>query len=563
MRVEELSNLEVIKFKNMEKIVISLLSALLLMAGVQAQTTTNATVEKATVYLYGATLTQTATATLKSGSQEVVITGLSPFIEISSLKVTANGVLISSTEFSTDYLTPAKDNARINRMKDSLKYYEKKHTEVVNELDINEHLLKMLKDGTLHNMQQTEHTVSVADINANMELYKSKADALLKKIDECDSKIMELNQTIQRLNQQIAQDETSGKQQNGVLHLSVSVPKDITTKFTITYFTNTASWTPCYDLNIHDMQPQVTLQAKAQVQQFTGLDWTHTLLTLSNATPNKTSVAPVFSTWFLRFQVYGQRYSKQDADYLLSNTMVYETEALDIEEPIGYSSTAGVETVSAPISMNNFVDVDMQEVHVNYVIAIPYDIPGNGKAQLIDLKDYTVNAEYTYYSIPKLSDETYLVATLSGYEKYNLLPGQATVTFNNTFIGKTRINPNTADSLFTVTLATDPRVSVKREKQKQFCETKHVGNNTTTTESYLITVKNNQNKPVKLTLKEQYPISADKDIEVKVTEIKPAATYNKTGIGVVTWETELKEGETRTFSVTYSVKYPKDKTISW
>ena len=534
------------------------------MAGVQAQTEVNSKVEKATVYLYGATLTQTATATLKSGSQEVIITGLSPFIEISSLKVTANGVLISSTEFSTDYLTPAKDNARINRMKDSLKYYEKKHTEVVNELDINEHLLKMLKEGTLHNMQQTEHTVSVADINANMELYKSKADALLKKIDECDSKIEELNQTIERLNQQIAQDETSGKQQNGVLHLSVSVPKDITTKFTITYFTNNASWTPCYDLNIHDMQPQVTLQAKAQVQQFTGLDWTHTMLTLSNATPNKTSVAPVFSTWFLRFQLRSQRYSKQDADYL-SNTMVYAVEESAAPEKgyFDFSSAAGVETVPAPISMNNFVDVDMQEVHVNYVIAIPYDIPGNGKAQLIDLKDYTVNAEYTYYSIPKLSDETYLVATLSGYEKYNLLPGQATVTFNNTFIGKTRINPNTADSLFTVTLATDPRVSVKREKQKQFCETKHVGNTTTTTESYLITVKNNQNKPVKLTLKEQYPISADKDIEVRVTEIKPAATYNKTAIGVVTWETELKEGETRTLSVTYSVKYPKDKSISW
>ena len=548
----------------MKKIITLTLVMLLSYIGVQAQTTTNATVEKATVYLYGATLTQTATATLKSGSQEVVITGLSPYIEISSLKVTANGVLISSTEFSTDYLTPAKDNARINRMKDSLKYYEKKHTEVINELDINEHLLKMLKDGTLHNMQQTEHTVSVADINANMELYKSKADALLKKIDECDSKIEELNQTIERLNQQIAQDETSGKQQNGVLHLSVSVPKDITTKFTITYFTNTASWTPCYDLNIHDMQPQVTLQAKAQVQQFTGLDWTHTLLTLSNATPNKTSVAPVFSTWFLRLLLRSQRYSKQDADYL-SNTMVYAVEESAAPEKgyFDFSSAAGVETVPAPISMNNFVDVDMQEVHVNYVIAIPYDIPGNGKAQLIDLKDYTINAEYTYYSIPKLSDETYLLATLTGYEKYNLLPGLATVTFNNTFIGKTRINPNTADSLFTVTLATDPRVSVKREKQKQFCETKHVGNNTTTTESYLITVKNNQNKAVKLTLKEQYPISADKDIEVKVTEIKPAAKYNKTDIGVVTWETELKEGETRTFSVTYSVKYPKDRSIGW
>ena len=49
----------------MKKIITLTLVMLLSYIGVQAQTTTNATVEKATVYLYGATLTQTATATLK------------------------------------------------------------------------------------------------------------------------------------------------------------------------------------------------------------------------------------------------------------------------------------------------------------------------------------------------------------------------------------------------------------------------------------------------------------------------------------------------------------------
>ena len=67
----------------------------------------------------------------------------------------------------------------------------------------------------------------------------------------------------------------------------------------------------------------------------------------------------------------------------------------------------------------------------------------------------------------------------------------------------------------------------------------------------------------KLTLKEQYPISNDKDIEVKLVEVKPAATYNKEEIGVLTWDLELSAGETRTFVVTYSVKYPKEQTISW
>jgi uncharacterized protein (TIGR02231 family) len=367
------------------------------------------------------------------------------------------------------------------------------------------------------------------------------------------------------LNDQLVQDQICGKHLQGMLHLSVSVPKAITTEFTITYFTENAAWTPCYDLNIHDMEQQVALQAKAQVQQTTGLDWNHVQLTLSNATPNRTTEAPVFSPWFLNFR-YSYAPRKEN---LRSNVVSYsfESDAMESEEPFDAGYVAGTATVPdakpIPLLMNDYVDVDMQEVHVNYVISLPYDIPGNGKIQLIDLKDYTINAEYKYYSIPKLSDETYLVGTLSGYEQYGLLPGYATVTFNNTFVGKTLINPNVADSLFTITLATDPRIAVKREKQQQYCETKHVGNSTTVTQSYLITVKNNQSKEVKLTLKEQYPISSDKDIEVKVTNITPAATYNKSDIGVVTWDVNLKPGETRTFSITYSVKHPKDRSISW
>ena len=102
---------------------------------------------------------------------------------------------------------------------------------------------------------------------------------------------------------------------------------------------------------------------------------------------------------------------------------------------------------------------------------------------------------------------------------------------------------------------------VKREKRRDYCETKHVGNSTTVTQSFQITVKNNLNRTAKLTLKEQYPISNDKDIEVKDITVTPKATYDKTDIGVITWGMELQAGETKTFTITYSVKYPKDKVI--
>lgn len=550
----------------MKRLLTICISVLFVISSLHAQKEITAKIDQATVYLQGAALTHTATASLKSGSYEVIINGLSPDIEVNSLKVTANGVLISASEFSKDYITLKEESARIKRMKDSLELYERQLDDAVDELEAHTHLLQMLTDGTLNNMQQKDGTVSVADINANMELYKSKAGALQHSINQDNRKIDDLKKTIRRLELQLGQDMANDKQRTGVLRLSVSVPQAVNTTFSITYFTSLASWVPCYDINIASMDKPVVLKSKAKVAQTTGLDWNNVKLILSNATPNRTKEAPVFKSWFLNF--YRPQYYSKGANANEVQARSNQIESRNVSTALssleGISSTDGAMTSvrSTPLLMDDYVNVDMQEVHVNYNISVPYDIPGNGKEQLIDLKNYNIKADYKYYSIPKLSDETYLIATLSDYEQYNLLPGYATVTFDNTFVGKTFLRPNVTEEHISLTLTTDPRISVKREKQSNFCSTKHVGNTTSVTQSYLITVKNNQTKAIKLTLKEQYPISNNKDIEVKVEEVKPTATINKTEIGVLTWDIDLNAGETRTFVVTYNVKYPKDRVVN-
>ena len=546
----------------MKKIFVFTFALLAICANLHAQKEFTAKIEKATVYLQGAALTHTAAASLKSGSYDIIINGLSPDIEVNSLKVTANGVLISASEFSKDYITPKEESARIKKLQDSLELYKRLLDEANDELDVHTHLLQMLTDGTLNNMQQKDGTVSVADINANMELYKSKAGALQHSINQDNQKVTKLKETVRRLQCQVDQDMTKDKQRTGVLRLSVSVPQTINTEFTITYFTNLASWAPCYDINIASMDKPVVMKAKARVAQVTGLDWNNVKLTLSNATPNRTKEAPVFKSWYLNFYTPRQNAKLSTPSVPRSNYISYNLESNQgVASTDGYVSSVRGERSTAPLLMDDYVEVDMQEVHVNYNIAVPYDIPGNGKEQLIDLKSYNIKAEYKYYAVPKLSDETYLVATLSDYEQYNLLPGYATVTFDNTFVGKTMLRPNATEKNISLTLTTDPRISVKREKRGDYCSTKHVGSTTTVTQSYIITVKNNQTKTAKLTLKDQYPISSNKDIEVKVEEVKPAATYNKTETGVLTWDMELQAGETRSFVVTYSVKYPKDRRV--
>ncbi len=544
----------------MKRIVTVMFAILFVGTQLFAQKEFTAKIDQATVYLKGAALTHTAAASLKSGTYDILINGLSPDISVSSLKVSANGVLISASEFSNDFITPKEESARIKKLQDSLELYKRQLDEADNELEVHSHLLQILTDGTLNNMRQKEGTVSVADINANMELYKSKAGALQHSIDQDNQKINTLKKTISRLQKQLDQDNID-QQRTGVLRLSVSVPQTVNTTFTITYFTQMAGWVPCYDINIASMDKPVKMKSRAQVAQYTGLDWKNVKITLSNATPNSTKEAPVFNSWFISF--YTPRQLHKGYDDVRSNTVSYSTQKLSTME--GVKATDGA-TASAkgnqPLMMDDFVEVDMQEVAVNYNIAVPYDIPGNGKEQLIDLKSYDIKADYKYYSIPKLSDETYLIATLSDYAQYNLLPGYATVTFDNTFVGRTFLRPNVTEENISLTLTTDPRISVKREKQNDYCSTKHVGSTTTVTQSYRITVKNNQTKAVKLTLKEQYPLSSNKDIEVKLEDVKPAATYNKTETGVLTWDVEMKAGETRTFNVTYVVKYPKDRNIN-
>ena len=548
----------------MKRLLIICISALFSITSLHAQKEITAKIDQATVYLQGAALTHTATTSLKSGSYEVIINGLSPDIEVNSLKVTANGVLISASEFSNDFITPKEESVHIKKLQDSLELYKRQLQEAKDELTMHTHLLKMLTEGTLNNMQQDKGTVSIADINANMELYKSKAGGIQRSIDQDNRNITSLRETVTRLQMQIDQDMAKDKQRTGVLRLSVSVPQAVNTTFSITYFTSLASWVPCYDINIASMDKPVVLKSKAKVAQTTGLDWNN--VKLSNATPNRTKEAPVFKTWFLNFY-RPQYYSKgatANETQARSNTIESNNVSACLANLEGVSSVDGNMTSvrSTPLLMDDYVNVDMQEVHVNYNISVPYDIPGNGKEQLIDLKSYNIKADYKYYSIPKLSGETYLIATLSEYEQYNLLPGYATVTFDNTFVGKTFLRPNVTEEHISLTLTTDPRISVKREKQSNFCSTKHVGNSTSVTQSYLITVKNNQTKAIKLTLKEQYPISNNKDIEVKLEEVTPAATTNKKEIGVLTWDVELKAGETQTFVITYNVKYPKDRTVN-
>jgi len=160
-------------------------------------------------------------------------------------------------------------------------------------------------------------------------------------------------------------------------------------------------------------------------------------------------------------------------------------------------------------------------------------------------------AFYKYYSAPRLDKESYLLGEIADWEKLNLLPGEANIIFEGTFIGKSVIDPLSTMDTLNLTLGKDKRVVVKREKLVDF---------STEIFTYEITVKNNKKEKITMLLKDQYPISTNKDIEVELLESNGAA--NNTEIGVLTWAVNLEPGETKKYRVSYSAKYPKDKVVN-
>jgi uncharacterized protein (TIGR02231 family) len=213
--------------------------------------------------------------------------------------------------------------------------------------------------------------------------------------------------------------------------------------------------------------------------------------------------------------------------------------------------------------MEDYIVAEEKNISMEYKIDLPYTIPGNGKEQIIDLKNYELNADYKYYCAPKLDQNVFLIADFNDWEKLNILSGMANITYDGTYVGQTYLNTAQTNQVLSVTLGTDKRISVKREKLTDFSQVKSFGSETEVTLAYKITIKNNQNKPVKFTLKEQYPVSSQKEIKVKLLEKETTTpTFNKEETGVITWDFNLAVGESKEFKIAYSVRYPKDKKIN-
>ncbi|MFH6956283.1 DUF4139 domain-containing protein [Flavobacterium aquidurense] len=521
---------------------------------------TTAKVKSATVYFNAAELSQTATATLPAGASEIVIKNVAVNLNENSVQIGApSGVTVLSVQFTNNYISEYETDSKSPALKivrDSIALVQKEIQKVNNTINSENKTIQLLDKN--QQISGVNSGLNVAELMKMVDYYKNKQIEIANNINTLSDKQQKLNELLYKLQSKLEinankeEKTSSGKLIVQVMNeVAGIVPLDIS------YLTNNASWTPFYDLRAESVTAPINMMYKAQVVQNTGIDWKKVKLTLSSGMPNQNNQAPILSSWFLRdnsFAQDGYGSQRNKMNQLQGRVAGLAVESNELKEVV----------VTAPVmkksSVSSYTTVEENQLNVSFDIDIPYDILSNGKVHSVSLKEIKLPASYKYYAAPRVENEAFLLAEIADYSKYNLLRGEANIIFEGMYVGKTFIEPNQTSDTLNLSMGRDKKVSIKREKVADKSGTKFLSNKKEQTFTFDITVRNNKKEAVELLLKDQYPLSTNKEIEVELLQSDGAKVNAETGI--LTWQLQLKPNENKKFRISYKVRYPKDQNLN-
>ena len=226
----------------------------------------------------------------------------------------------------------------------------------------------------------------------------------------------------------------------------------------------------------------------------------------------------------------------------------------------GNKASNGVIVISTKQVTGNGTVKETGIATTSFIIDAPYTIRSNQEITILEIDNFTINTVFTHYVAPEINENVFITATIKNWEQFNLLSGDATIYFNGSYAGKSRINPNETSQKLELSLGIDPDVVVKREKLNNFKSTSFLGGNRIVDRGYQIKIKNNKQAPIQLLVEERIPITQNKDI--KVTNIETAdANYNEQ-TGKIQWQITLPPKQSIDKTLSFSVKYPKWRKIN-
>ncbi len=532
------------------KLVFGVLLMTVSVAFAQVETRVESKITNVTVFLSKAQVTRQAKTRLEAGKTTLVLTGFTAQMDTESIQAAGKGsFVILGISHRQNFLDELNVPKSLKVLRDSLDYY---HRQISLEQSQKEILNK--EEAMLNSNQRiggNNQNITVAELKGMADFFRARLSDIVTARMKQDEKIKKINTRIAKINQQVAEQNELYSRNTGEILVNVSADAATQAELEVNYVVQNAGWTPVYDLRAINTKSPITLSYKANVFQGTGEEWKNVKLKLSTANPNQSGLKPELDPWYLDFYQTVVRTPR----YRSAAPMEMKKAERSVEEEV--AADAAPEPAQ---SIADYTSTIQTTLNTEFDISLPYTVSSSSKPTVVDIRNYEMNSIYEYAVAPKLDTESFLLARCLGWEEFNLLPGDANIFFEGTFVGTSFIDPNNVKDTLSVSLGRDKRIVVKREKLKDLTSRKLIGGNQRENYAWEISVRNTKSEAVKVIVEYQLPVSQNTQIEVTPGDLGGAKRDLNTG--KLTWELNLQPNETKKVSYKFEVKYPKDKRIS-
>lgn len=508
-------------------------------------------IKKATLFQRGAQIQRAAFFQAGSGAQKIIIQDLPYNLLANSLQVEGKGNFsILSINFRKNYLKKKEEIAAIKELKDSLEMLKRqkntKNTELQN---LNKEETILLANQKIGGNQSG---IDVNTLKNAMNFFRQKLNEINSGKLEIQREIKDIQGNINRIQNQLNNSNTRKQEPTGEIHVNIMAKSPVKGQLTVDFIVMNAGWKPIYDLRATTINKPVALTYKANIYQRTGNNWEGIPVTISTGKANISNTQPKLDPVYVSFKSVPpprtqaapktfQRRKQAPQEQVMYDQMEIEDEA---KEALFVKS-----------------EVTTSQIHTEFTPEIHQTIYGNGNVQTIHLTEYEIDADYTYYCVPKKDKDAFLLARITNWEKYNLVPAKTNLFFEGKYVGNSYLDPSRSSDTLEVSLGRDQSIVIQREKIKDFKSDQFIGRNQRNTHEINISAKNNKQEEISLIIQDQLPVSTNEDIEVKPIRLS-RARHNQ-GSGLLEWDMKIKPGEKEDLKIKFSIEYPKKKEINF
>ncbi|MBE9122913.1 mucoidy inhibitor MuiA family protein [Tychonema sp. LEGE 07199] len=516
-------------------------------------------ISEVTVYTDRALITRRGTVALTGNERELTIASLPTTLETESVRATGAGTVAvrllgvrTETVFSSE---PTGD--RTAELTAQIQELETQKRAIQDQIASRKIQLNFVENLSAKSVGSFASGIAKQQIGLNetgelLNFLGSNYKKYISAIGQHERQQRELDKQIEALRQQLRQLQTPHSQQSFSIIVAIEPSGSGNFELEISYVVTQARWTPLYDLRVNTANNQINLNYLAEVNQNTGEDWTGVALTLSTAKPGLGTLPPKIEPWFI--DIFQPKPAK-NAEMVTRRRQFAEPEmALAM---MASSAPAAPEPIAAQTAT---ATVSKAGGTVTFQVGGNTNIPSDGTPHKVTVFSENYPSQSQHIAVPRLVSFAYLqVIVTNPIAGVTLLPGQANIFRDNTFVGTLQLDNISPGEEFKLNLGIDEGLKIDRELVERQVDKKLIGQQRRTSYAYRLNVTNLQQVQVHLTLKEQLPVSRNEQIKVRLSVTNPKIVAGE--MGMLEWIMSLPPQAKQELDYQFVVEHPPDLTV--